>query len=322
MKKTIDMKSQNPFWSFVYKEIGDQFRSKRMLILFGVMALTCIASLYTALTGIRKLEPGQISDDTLFFLNMFTISDGTLPAYFVFISFLGPLLGLTLGFDTINSEHNRGTLSRLLAQPIPRDYVINAKFTAAFIVLTILFSTLSLLVVGAGLIAIGIPPSPEELIRIISFTLLSIIYVALWLNLSVYFSVKFRQPATSAIAGIAVWLFFTVFAPLIINLILNGLEPSPYAPEQVLFAYEKFKFTLIQFMPNELYSQATSTLLIPTIRNLGPLTMEQIQGAIPGPLPVGQSLLLVWPQLTGIIAITMLFFIFSYLSFMRKEVRS
>ncbi len=302
--------------------MGDHFRSKRMLILFGIILLTCIASLYTALTGIKNLKPDQSSENTLFFLNLFIISDGTLPAYFVFISFLGPLLGLTLGFDAINSEYNKGTLSRLLAQPIPRDYVINAKFTAAFLVISVLFLTLSLLVIGAGLIAIGIPPIPEELIRIFSFTLLSIIYVALWLNLAIYFSVRFRQPATSAIAGIAVWLFFSVFAPLIMNLILKGLEPSPYAPEHVLFAYEKFKFILIQFMPNELYSQATSTLLIPTIRNLGPLTMEQIQGAIPGPLPVDQSLLLTWPQLTGIIAITMLLFIFSYLRFMRKEIRS
>ena len=123
---------------------------------------------------------------------------------------------------------------------------------------------------------------------------MSIVYVALWLNLSVYFSVRFRQPATSALAGIAVWLFFTVFYPLIANLLIKAATPSSYATGRSIYLFERFRFLLMQAMPNELYSQATSTLLMPSVRSLGPLTMEQMEGAIPGPLPLGQSLLLVW----------------------------
>lgn len=310
------------FRAIVFKEMGDHFRNKRMLILFGIILLTCIGSLYTAMSGLKNATPAEETESSFFFLKLFTLSDGTLPAYFVFISFLGPLLGIGLGFDTINSEQNKGTLSRMLAQPIPRDYVLNAKFTAALLVIAILFFSLSFLVIGAGLIALSIPPTAEEFMRIMCFTFVSVIYVALWLNLSVYFSVCFRQPTTAALAGIAVWLFFTVFAPLLINLILKTLEPSPYAPPYSQYAFQQFQFAIIQLIPNELYSQATSTLLMPTIRNLGPLTIEQIQGAIPGPLPLGQSILIVWPQLTGMIAVTMVCFILSYLRFMRKEIRS
>jgi ABC-2 type transport system permease protein len=61
---------------------------------------------------------------------------------------------------------------------------------------------------------------------------------------------------------------------------------------------------------------------MPSVRSLGPLTMEQIVGTIPGPLPLGQSLLLVWPQITGLIAATILCFVLSYISFMRREIRS
>jgi len=52
------------------------------------------------------------------------------------------------------------------------------------------------------------------------------------------------------------------------------------------------------------------------------LTMEQVHGAIPSPLPLGQSLIVVWPQLTGLIAATVVCFALSYVSFMRREVRS
>ena len=175
---------------------------------------------------------------------------------------------------------------------------------------------------GAGLIALGIPPTAEEFIRIICYTLLSVIYVSFWLNLSILFSVKLRQPATAALAGIAIWLFFTVFYPLLMNIIIKGFAPSQFASPKAVYLYEKLKFGLVQIMPNELFSEVTSTLLMPSIRSLGPLTMEQMQGTIPGPLPLGQSLMLVWPQLTGLIALTLLCFVFSYVSFMRREIRS
>jgi ABC-2 type transport system permease protein len=311
-----------PFWVLVQKEITDHVRSWRFIILIVIIALTCLGSMYTALTSFGEAMKDIKDEETFFFLRLFTLSDGTLPSFFVFISFLGPLLGIGLGFDAINSEQNNGTLSRILSQPIHRDYLLNAKFVAALTVISVMFFALGYLVMGIGLIAVGIPPTAEEFIRINLFIILSIIYVAFWLNLSVLFSVRFRQSTTSALSGIAVWLFFTVFYPLIVNLILKAFKPSEFALPTAIYLYEKLKFALVQVMPNELFSEATTTLLMPSVRNLGPLTMEQIQGTIPGTLPLGQSLLIVWPQVTGLIAGTVLCFAISYYSFMRREIRS
>lgn len=107
-------------------------------------------------------------------MKLFTVSDGTLPSFVLFINFLGPLLGIALDFDAVNSEQNKGTLSRMLAQPIHRDCIINAKFVAALIIIGALLFALGLLVMGCGLIAIGIPPTPEEFWRII--LLLSLVF--------------------------------------------------------------------------------------------------------------------------------------------------
>ena len=314
--------SLRPFWAMVQKEIGDHTRSWRAIIVLSIVALTCLGSLYSSLSNFTKAIGSNSGESEFFFLNLFTVSDGTLPSFFVFVSFLGPLLGISLGFDAINSEQTRGTLSRVLAQPVPRDYVLNAKFTAGLIFVSFMFFVLSFLVIGTGLIALGTPPTAEEFLRIILYTVLSIVYVAFWLNLSIFFSVRFRQAATAALAGIAVWLFFTVFYPLIVNLVLKGLEPGQFATPRAIFIYQKLKFLLVQIMPSQLFSEITSTLLMPSVRSIGPLTMEQLHGAIPGPLPVGQSLLIVWPQLTGLIALTLLCFLLSYLSFMRREIRS
>ena len=313
----------HPFWIIVQKEVSDHLRSWRFNVLLFLILLTCFGSLYTSITGlVAEARKTSGSDDPFFFLKLFTLSDGSLPPFHVFIGFLGPLLGIGLGFDAVNSEYNSGTLSRVMAQPIHRDYLINAKFIAALSVIGVLFFAVGFLVMGLGILIIGIPPTVEEFFRIVCFLLLSILYVAFWLNLSVFLSIRFRQAATSALTAIAVWLFFTVFYELIINVIARLLLPSQVDMPQQVDRYREFIVNLMRIVPSQLYTDATTTLLMPSVRSLGPLTMEQAYGAIPNPLPLGQSLLIVWPQLTGLIAATVVCFALSYVSFMRKEIRS
>jgi len=209
-----------------------------------------------------------------------------------------------------------------MAQPVHRDDVINAKFLAALMVTGILFFALGFLVMGLGLIIIGIPPTAEEFLRLLCFLILSVIYVAFWLNLSIFFSIRFRQAATSALTAIAVWLFFTIFYQILVSLVAKAIMPPEGAAPQDIMQYQQLILNLMRIVPSQLFSDATTTLLMPAVRSLGPLTMEQMYGAIPSPLPLGQSLLLVWPQLTGLVSATVLCFALSYFSFMRKEIRS
>src|SRR3546814_17875454 len=113
-----------------------------------------------------------------------------------------------------------------MSQPIHRDYLINAKFVAALTVISVLFFALAFMVMGLGILSIGIPPTLEEFMRILAFILLSILYVAFWLNLSILFSVRFRQAATSALSAIAAWVFFSVFYGMIVNVIARVKQPG------------------------------------------------------------------------------------------------
>ena len=315
-------KVKHPFWVIVHKEIADHVHSLRFIILISIIVLTCMGALYTALTNIGAAIKPDDPDGSFLFLKLFTVSDGTLPSFVLFINFLGPLLGIALGFDAVNSEQSKGTLSRMLAQPIHRDCIINAKFVAALIIIGALLFALGLLVMGCGLIAIGIPPTPEEFWRIILFIITGIFYVAFWLNISLLFSLCFRQAATSALASVAVWLFFSVFYAMIVNVVAKALSPSGMVSVYHQISYQKFILGLMRLAPSELFNEATTTLLMPSIRSLGPLTMEQLQGAIPSPLPLGESIMIVWSQLTGLIAATVVCFAISYIVFMRREVRS
>ncbi len=312
-------KTINPFWIIVRKEISDHIHSWRFALLLIIIALTCIGSLYVSLDNIAAALQKTKSHDAFVLLKLYTVSDGTMPPYFVFISFLGPLLGLSLGFDAINSEYNRGTISRILSQPIPRDFLITAKFTASLIIISVLFFALTFLVMGIGIISIGIPPSPEEFTRILLFTLSSIVYISFWLSIGILFSIKFSSSSTSALSGISVWLFFTVFYSLLVKVVFSIIVP---AGKKLSLSGERTRLNILRITPNQLFTDITNGLLTPQIRSLGPLSMEQVRGAIPSPLPVFQSFMLIWPQLVGLVAGTIVCFFISYVLFMRKDVKA
>lgn len=334
MKKTEDSSTEravhvSKFLAIVRKEFTDYIRSWRIVILLVIIALTCLGSLYTAITTIQDVLSStddsvrEIVRDSYIFLKLFTVSDGTLPSFTTFVTVLGPLLGIALGFDAINSERNRGTLSRLMAQPIPRDYVINAKFVAALILNAILFVALGLLVMAFGILMIGIPPTVEEFLRMSFYLLLCIVYIAFWLNLGILFSVRFKQAATSALSGMAIWIFFSLFYSMIIQVFAKAYLTSDAIESTAdIISREGFILNLMRISPNYLFAESTNILLSPSVRTLGFVTEVQQIGAIAGPLPLSQSLLLIWPQLTGLIAATFICFAISYISFMRQEIRT
>lgn len=330
-KSTPVRKNQDPsiFFAIVRKEFTDYIKSWRIIILLIIISLTCLGSLYTAVTTIQDViseaddSAKEIVKDSYLFLKLFTVSDGTLPSFITFVTFLGPLLGIALGFDAINSERNRGTLSRLMAQPIPRDYVINAKAVAALLINVVLFFSLGLLVMAFGILILGIPPTLEEFLRIMCYLILCIVYIGFWLNLGILFSVRFKQAATSALASIALWLFFSLFYTMIVKVFANRfLSSEAIQTASDMIGRQSLVLNIMRISPNYLFSESTNILLSPSVRSLGPLTMEQTVGAIAGPLPFSQSLLLIWPQLTGLIAATMICFAISYISFMRQEIRT
>ena len=277
------------------KELADHFTSWRFIILFAIVLVVGVFAIYFDAQYIRQ----SVTESRFVFLQLYTTSGQALPMFIFFIAFFMPIVGITLGFDAINSERNRGTLSRLLSQPIFRDAVINGKFLAGAVTITIMLTSIILLVAGLGLRMIGVPPSSEEAIRLFSFLIMSIIYGAFWLGLSILFSILFHRVATSALASIALWMLFI------------AMFVFPFFAQT-----GQFGVTVMLISPITLFWQIVTILLIPTARLLGQVMQT------PSPLSLGQSMLLVWPHLVSIIALTVVCFAISYIKFMREEIRS
>ncbi|HBU12495.1 MAG TPA: ABC transporter permease [Clostridiales bacterium] len=303
------------------KELSDHIKSKRFLIIIALIAITAIASLYAALGGLPAVLEEAVSDSV--FLKLFTTGSGSIPSFVSFIALLGPLVGLTLGFDAINGERSRGTMGRLVSQPIYRDSIINGKFLAGLTVIFIMVASLGLIISGVGLIATGVAPSGEDVARILVFLLFTGVYMAFWLGLSILFSVLCKHAATSALAVIAIWLVMAIFISLLAGIIADGLHPlTDTSPASAQLENYMTEIGVSRISPTNLYSESVSTILDPGIRAIGIVTQEQISGAIVGNLPLSESLLLVWPHLTVLAAMTMVSFVVSYICFMRQEIRA
>jgi len=303
----------------ITKEMADNLTSARMRILEILIVLTAVGTGYAALQQLS----GSSSSDQFLFLKLFTTAKDPLPAFAGFLGFLVPLVAISLAFDSINAEFSRRTISRVLSQPIYRDALLLGKFLGGFFTLALVLSAIWLLVFGVGLIGLGVPPTGPEVARSLLFLLATIVYGGFWMALAMLFSTLFNQSATAALASIAVWLFFTVFWGILASLLAQGLKPVEYGFIDEALAQANLQLALSRISPNTLFIETTIALLSPAVRSLGLFLPFDLQGAVLGaPLPVGQSLLMVWPHITGMIAATILLFALSYTSFQRREIRT
>jgi ABC-2 type transport system permease protein len=265
-----------------------------------------------------------VGADAFLFLRIFTIEPEQVPIPFVqALNFIIPLMAIGLGFDSVNSEFNRRTLSRVLSQPIYRDALLLGKFLGGLATLAVALMALWLIVFGAGLLLLGLPPRGAEVARALGFLVVAIAYGGVWLAVSMLFSVIFRSTATSALCALGLWLFFFLLWPMLAQAITLGFAPTEIRSIDELVSLQELGLALQRLSPGTLFTEAVIGLLNPETRTLGPMLPSQMRGAIMGaPLPFDQSLLLIWPQVTGLIAGMIVLFAITYIIFQREEVRA
>jgi len=311
------------------KEMGDHFNSLRFLLISALIVM--VGVIITSMVGMAIQEELKgMAKPTLIFLLLFT-STGKLFSFVQFIGFFGPLLGIFLGFDAINRERVSRTLSKLVSQPIFRDSIINAKFLSGVAIIAIILVATVLLISGLGIRLIGVVPGVEEVSRLIIYVVISLLYISFWLGISILFSVIFRSAATSALASLAIWIFFSFFVSLGASVLSDAVAPVTQTASgvdaEMLIRHERIQRLTSLVSPMTLYSEATTTILDPmrkttrTLVLMGPLerfSMSRFQN----PLPLLESIFIVIPHIISIVAITLLCFGICYFVFMRQEIRT
>jgi ABC-2 type transport system permease protein len=315
--------------SAVYrKELADHFSSYRFVILFALIAMVSFITSYMAGIHLKESLEG-VAKPRYIFLMLFNTT-GALFSMVQFVAFFGPLIGIILGFDAINRERGDGTLIKIVSQPIYRDSVINGKFLAGVTTISIMMLSIVLVISGLGLTLLGIVPGVEEALRLFIFLIISIFYISFWLGLSILFSIFFKSVSTSALAGIALWIFLSFFVSLGASVLADMVVPvdaQGSASAETVVKNIRTKQFLSLFSPMSLYTNASSSIIDPMRKTteslvlMGP--MEKLSAArFQNPLPMGQSILVVYPYIIVLIGLTLICFAISYFIFMIQEIRT
>ena len=327
-RATVKERPLRPGWmTIAAKELGDHLTSLRFYVLLLVLGVAALIPLYFAAESIRGLASAA-SGQPAIFLALFTFSPEGVdlgPLDFTvwsFVAIAAPLLGVAFSFDAVNGERAQGTLPRLLSQPIHRDDVINGKFAAGLITISLALIALVAVIAGFGMLRLGITPTLEELLRLVAWMGVTILYVALWLAFGTLLSVVIRRAATSALVGFGAWLFVAIpfFGPLVVGILGSIMAQGARTAAD---AYGTLQW-IQRLIPGQLYLEMTPALLSPGVTTVSYYDFYN-SPSLPSRdtlMTFEQSLLLVWPHIVILSALTIGCFALAYARFMRQEVRA
>lgn len=180
--------------------------------------------------------------------------------------------------------------------------------------------------------AIVVPETPHYCIRVSTVrtcpgltSASSRLPITFWPGLAAMLSVALGRAATSALVAIAAWLVLALFWNLLVGVVADALVP---VPDQFTVEEQVRNLTLEQRLgrvsPSRLYEEVTYVLLTPEA-NAGPygfLLPRQVDRVVFSTLSLAQSLLLVWPQVVAMVALTVICFAVAYVLFMHQEIRA
>jgi ABC-2 type transport system permease protein len=323
------------------KEFSDIVRGKRFLILvivFGLVMAMAVASVY-----LRVVQAAQQAGGIAMprgFLGLAAYNLITTMSYFA------PIIGLALGCDAISGEREKGTLKITLAQPVFRDTVINGKFLAAFMAISLAIIIASIADIGGSVLTLGITPTIDDIARLLLFMLFSILFAMTYYGLSAFLSTVSKRTTQSVIISVMLWAVFTFVIPIIATLVAFSLTPPSVRPFQnVTRPFQNA--TSRQEYERLIEAMRRQSAIIETIQSVTPnyhfnrvaqYVLQAYAGIRIGAGGIGaggvaqgqagtrnvsilESLIFAWPNILVLTVATIITFIASYIVFIRQEIR-
>jgi ABC-2 type transport system permease protein len=322
------------------KEFSDIIKGKRFIILLAVFTLlmtAAVASTYISETQGIFASLGLSRG----FLRSVASGLTTMMSYFA------PILGIALGVDAISGEREKGTLKMVLAQPIFRDTFINGKFFGTFLAISLAVSAVSFIEVSGCVLALGITPTGDDVVRLALFVLFSILYTMTYYGIAVLISTVAKKTTVSVIASVMLWATFTFIISIVASLVATSMVPIRIQPgqnvtsirpgagnmtieqQQLMEAFAKqtaISETINMFTPNYHFTRIAQYILQAYARvGFGGFIPGAARRVTPGEtqraVSIVENLSSAWPNILVLVLITVFIFMATYLLFVRQEAR-
>jgi len=130
-----------------------------------------------------------------------------------YVTMIGAVLAIFLGFDAFSGERENGTLRLLLTRPLYRDQLLTGKLFGAGMIIGALLSVSLVFNITLFSVATGLKPSLNEILRLVAFIVLAFVYMMSFYIATLYVSIKTRDRAFGFLAMMVVWIFISFVVP-------------------------------------------------------------------------------------------------------------
>jgi ABC-2 type transport system permease protein len=130
-----------------------------------------------------------------------------------YVSIVGAVLAVFLGFDTFSGEKENGTMKLLLSRPLYRDQLISGKLMGGALVIglllfvTLIFNTILLAVVSR------IIPDIGEISKLVVFMILAFCYMMSFYTATMFVSIKTTDRTFGFLVMLIIWVGISFVIP-------------------------------------------------------------------------------------------------------------
>lgn len=200
------------------KEILDLLNSWIVIVILVIYFLLIIKTVFDTYGVLSQIV---VSGDKL--ADLFIIGIRSILTYY------GCFLGVVIGFSSMANERYSNALGTLISKPLYRDTIINGKLLGAMLFLVCIFCLTIALYTSALLIVMGnsFIPVITSYVSSLPFVFgLSLIYVTIFLVLSMLFSLLFNDQTFALAMGVISIFFFDLIPTQVVALPLGHILSS------------------------------------------------------------------------------------------------
>jgi len=203
------------------KEVKTAFRDKIFLILVGLFVLLSIISVYIgSSTKNAELQAYQSIVDLLKSQGevilppppeIFPLS--ILQNIITYVSIIGAVVAIFLGFEVFSGERTNGTLKLIATRPIYRDQIVTGKLLGGVMILGLLLGSILILNLVIFVFISGLSPNLNEIMRLLTFFALALIYLMLFYTTTLFVSIKTNDSEFGFMLMMVVWITLSFVVP-------------------------------------------------------------------------------------------------------------
>lgn len=210
-------------WIIAKKEFRSAFRDKIFIVITLLFLILSILSVYIG-SSTKNAELKAYSDIVELLKSQGSKAFPPEPQIYPlailqniikYVSIVGAVLAIFLGFDAVSGEKENGTLRLLLTRPMYRDQFISGKLLGGGLVIGLLLVvTLIFNMILFSLVS-GISPGPAEIGRLVTFILLAFFYMMSFLVATVFVSIKTSDRSFGFLTMLIIWVGVSFVIPQI-----------------------------------------------------------------------------------------------------------